>query len=178
MDRTECTTQLELFEVSRQQVTDYEGEGIVTDAGWLPVAKLDREPGNSRGSSQSGCRIQGRRSLSLHSAEQILRQQVYQILPVIRMETTLSCCGMIRCSRPLVGVDPRLENRPLASGSTINRFQHAFTRREAEKSRSKTAMYVLKFDEPQIERINGLNEFLDRCSEEPESRCQTSHHRS
>ncbi|MFO1003951.1 MAG: hypothetical protein U0936_26850 [Planctomycetaceae bacterium] len=54
MDRTECTTQLELFEVSRQQVTlDYEGEGIVTDAGLLPVAKLDRELGIPRGSSQS-----------------------------------------------------------------------------------------------------------------------------
>ena len=46
MAGAECTTQLELFEVERQQVTlDFEGEGIVSDSGLLPVAQLDRELG-------------------------------------------------------------------------------------------------------------------------------------
>ncbi|RLT08774.1 MAG: hypothetical protein DWI22_07165 [Planctomycetota bacterium] len=35
--------------------------------------------------------------------------------------------------KSIVGKDPRCEDEPLASGSTINRFLHAFTRREAEK---------------------------------------------
>ena len=44
MDQTECTRQLELFEVGRQQVTvTFDGEQIVSDAGLLPIRQLDQE---------------------------------------------------------------------------------------------------------------------------------------
>ncbi|MFO1003950.1 MAG: transposase [Planctomycetaceae bacterium] len=68
-----------------------------------------------------------------HSAEQILRQQVHQILAGYPDGNDAQLLRNDPLFKTLVGVDPRLENRPLASGSTINRFQHAFTRREAEK---------------------------------------------
>ena len=46
MDETECARQLELFEVGRQQVTiNFDGGQVVSDAGLLPVAQLDRELG-------------------------------------------------------------------------------------------------------------------------------------
>ncbi|MFO1001317.1 MAG: IS1380 family transposase [Planctomycetaceae bacterium] len=159
MDRTECTTQLELFEVSRQQVTlDYEGEGIVTDAGLLPVAKLDRELGIL---AEAASRLPDPRTQEFvtHSAEQILRQQVYQILAGYPDGNDAQLLRNDPLFKTLVGVDPRLENRPLASGSTINRFQHAFTRREAEKPiEDRDVLFEVR--RAQIERINGLNEFL------------------
>jgi hypothetical protein len=133
MDRTECTTQLELFEVCRQQVTlDYEGEGIVSDAGLLPVAKLDRELGIL---AEAASRLPDPRMQEFvtHSAEQILRRQVYQILAGYSDGNDAQLLRHDPLLKTLVGVDPRLDGRRLASGSTINRFQHAFTRREAEK---------------------------------------------
>ena len=46
MARTECTTQITLFEVGTQDVTvDFEGGQVVTDAGLLAVRKLDLELG-------------------------------------------------------------------------------------------------------------------------------------
>jgi hypothetical protein len=76
MSGTECTPQIELFEVGRQQVTlDYEGEGIVSDAGLLPVAQLDRELGIL---AEAASRLPDPRSqfFVTHTAEQILRQQI------------------------------------------------------------------------------------------------------
>ena len=133
MDRTECTTQLELFEVCRQQVTlDYEGEGIVSDAGLLPVAKLDRELGIL---AEAASRLPDPRMQEFvtHSAEQILRRQVYQILAGYSDGNDAQLLRHDPLLKTIVGKDPRCEDEPLASGSTINRFQHAFTRREAEK---------------------------------------------
>jgi hypothetical protein len=47
----------------------------------------------------------------------------------------------------------------LASGSTINRFQHAFTRREAEKPLEDRDV-IFEVRRAQTERIKALNEFL------------------
>jgi len=61
--------------------------------------------------------------------------------------------------KTLVGKDPRREDEPLASGSTINRFQHAFTRREAEKPiEERDVIFEVRLN--QVERINALNDFL------------------
>ncbi len=46
MVNTECTRQLELFEVGAQQVTmSFEGGSIVSDAGMLSIAELDQKLG-------------------------------------------------------------------------------------------------------------------------------------
>ena len=80
MDVTECTQQLELFEVGRQQVTmDFEGGQLTSDAGLLPIAELDRKLGLL---AEAARLMPDPRSqlLVTHTVEQILRQQVFQIL--------------------------------------------------------------------------------------------------
>jgi hypothetical protein len=80
MLETQCTQQLELFEVGRQRVTvDFEGGQLVSDAGLLPLRQLDRELGLL---AEAARRLPDPRSQMFvtHSAEQILTQQVYQIL--------------------------------------------------------------------------------------------------
>ena len=54
----------------------------------------------------------------------------------------------------LAGLD-----QSLASGSTINRFQHAFTRREAEKPIEDREV-IFEVRRAQVERINAMNDFL------------------
>ena len=159
MDRTECTRQLELFEVGRQQVTvTFDGGQVVSDAGLLPVAQLDRELGILAEAAQ---RLPDPRSqiCVTHSAEAILRQQVFQILAGYPDGNDAQQLRDDPLFKTIVGVDPRDEDRPLASGSTLNRFQHAFTRREAEKPLLERDV-VAEVQRAQIQRIRGLNEFL------------------
>jgi len=61
--------------------------------------------------------------------------------------------------KTVVGKDPRDEEQSLASGSTINRFLHAFTRREAEKPIEERDV-IFEVRRTQIERINATNDFL------------------
>ncbi|MEZ6130837.1 MAG: transposase [Planctomycetaceae bacterium] len=80
MSETQCPEQLELFEVSRQQVTvSFDGGNVVSDAGLLPIRELDRELGIL---AEAASRLPDPRSslFVTHSAECILAQQVYQIL--------------------------------------------------------------------------------------------------
>ena len=159
MVETECTHQLELFEVGRQQVTvDFEGGAVVSDAGLLPVAQLDHELGIL---AEAARRLPDPRAqwCVTHSAEQILRQQVFQMLAGYPDGNDAQLLRNDPLFKTIVGIDPRLDDRPLASGSTINRFQHAFTRREAEKPLDERDV-IFEVRRAQIERINGLNEFL------------------
>ena len=159
MSETECTRQLELFEVGRQQVTmSFDGGQIVSDAGLLPIAQLDRELGIL---AEAASRLPDPRSqlFVTHTAEQILRQQVFQILAGYPDGNDAQMLRNDALFKTVVGVDPGCEDIPLASGSTINRFQHAFTRREAEKPLEDRDV-IFEVRSAQIQRIKGLNEFL------------------
>ncbi len=159
MSETECTRQLELFEVGRQQVTmSFDGGQVVSDAGLLPIAQLDRELGII---AEAARRLPDPRSqlYVVHTAEQILRQQVFQILGGYPDGNDAQLLRNDPLFKTIVGTDPRCEDIPLASGSTINRFQHAYTRREAEKPLEDRDV-IFEVRRAQIERINGLNEFL------------------
>lgn len=159
MSRTECTSQLELFEVGRQRVTmSFEGGDVVSDAGLLPVRQLDRELGIL---AEAARRLPDPRSqlFVTHTAEQILTQQVYQILAGSPDGNDAQLLRDDPLFKTIVGRDPRTEDAPLASGSTINRFLHAFTRREAEKPIEERDV-IFEVRDAQIERINALNEFL------------------
>ena len=94
-----------------------------------------------------------------HSAEDLLRQQVFQILAGYPDGNDARQLRDDPLFKTIVGVDPREEERPLASGSTLNRFQHAYTRREAEKPLEERDV-LAEVRHAQIERIRGLNEFL------------------
>ena len=60
--------------------------------------------------------------------------------------------------KTIAEVDPQSE-QSLASGSTINRFQHAYTRREAQKPLEERDV-LFEVRRAQTERIVVLNEFL------------------
>jgi hypothetical protein len=159
MSETECTRQMELFEVGRQQVTvTFDGGSVVSDTGLLPLAELDRKLGIL---AEAARRIPDPRSplYVIHSTEQILRQQVFQILAGYPDGNDAQQLRDDPLLKTIVGIDPRCEEIPLASGSTINRFQHAYTRREAEKPLEDRDV-IFEVRRAQIERINGLNEFL------------------
>lgn len=159
MSQTDCTHQLELFEVGRQQVTiSFDGGKVVSDAGLLPIADLDRELGIL---AEAARRLPDPRSqlYVIHQTEQILRQQVFQILAGYPDGNDAQLLRDDPLFKTIVGIDPRLEDQPLASGSTINRFQHAFTRREAQKPREERDV-IFEVRRAQIERVNAINDFL------------------
>lgn len=158
MSQTQCTEQLELFEVGRQQVTmTFDGGDVVSDAGLLPVRELDQQLGIL---AEAARRLPDPRSqiCVTHSAERILTQQVYQILAGYPDGNDAQLLRDDPLLKTISGIDPR-EDISLASGSTINRFHHAFTRREAEKPLEDRDV-IFEVRQAQIERIRGLNEFL------------------
>jgi hypothetical protein len=159
MSETQCTQQLELFEVGRQQVTmTFDGGQVVSDAGLLPIRELDKKLGLL---AEAARRMPDPRSEKAvtHTTEEILTQQVYQILAGYPDGNDAQLLRDDPLFKTIVGKDPRLENESLASGSTINRFLHAFTRREAEKPVEERDV-IFEVRRAQVERINALNDFL------------------
>ena len=158
MSETQCTEQLELFEVGRQQVTmSFDGGNVVSDAGLLPIRELDRQLGIL---AEAASRLPDPRSslFVTHSAESILTQQVYQILAGYPDGNDAQLLRDDPLFKTIVGKDPRDESS-LASGSTINRFLHSFTRRECEKPIEDRDV-IFEVRNAQVERINALNDFL------------------
>jgi len=159
MDGTGCIRQLELFEVDRQQVTVcFDGGQIVSDAGLLPIAELDRKLGIL---SEAARLMPDPRSQLFvkHSAEDLLRQQVFQILAGYPDGNDAQQLRDDPLFKTIVGVDPRETDQPLASGSTLNRFQHAYTRREAQKPLEERDV-LFEVRQAQLDRINELNDYL------------------
>lgn len=159
MSKTQCTEQLELFEVGRQQVTmTFDGGQIVSDAGLLPIRDLDKKLGIL---AEAARRLPDPRTEKAvtHTAEDILTQQVYQILAGYPDGNDAQLMRDDPLFKTIVGKDPRHADESLASGSTINRFQHAFTRREAEKPIEEREV-IFEVRRAQVERINAINDFL------------------
>lgn len=159
MSHTQCTAQLELFEVDRKRVTvDFAGGQVVTDAGLLPIRQLDLELGIL---AEAASRFPDPRSQEhiTFSAEQLLSQRVYQILAGYPDGNDANAVRDDPLFKTLVGLSPENEDQPLASGSTCNRFLHAYTRREADKEPEDRAV-LLEQRAAELERVRGLNEFL------------------
>lgn len=158
MDVAECTQQLELFEVGRRQVTmDFAGGQLTSDAGLLPVAELDRKLGLL---AEAARLMPDPRSqlMVTHTAEQILRQQVFQILAGYPDGNDAQLLRNDPLLKTIVGTDPE-DDQPLASGSTMNRFQNTFTRREAEKPLADRDV-IFEVQRAKVDRIKNLNTFL------------------
>jgi hypothetical protein len=150
---------LELFEVERRTVTvDFEGGVVVSDAGLLPLRQLDLELGILAEAAQ---RLVDPRAQDLvtHTAEQILTQQVYQILAGYPDGNDAQLLRGDPLFKTLVGVAPDDDERPLASGSTVNRFLHAYTRRDAQLPPEDRPV-LFERRRAQLDRLHGLNEFL------------------
>jgi hypothetical protein len=127
----------------------------VADAGLLQVRALERSLGIL---DDLAARLPDPRSPKFihHSKRALLTQQVYQILAGCP-----DCNDAQRCrDDPLfqilaeVAVDPE---QPLASGSTLARFQYAYTRREAVEDEPEI---LLQQRAAQTARLKILNDYL------------------
>ena len=129
MSGTECRdSQLTFWELGRQTVTvDFSGGAVVSDAGLLAIRRLDRRLGVLAGAAR--CLPDPRAQLF---TERLLTQRVYQILGGYFDGNDAQELRRDPLFQTLCDVSPN-KDRPLASGSTVNRFQHAHTRREHKK---------------------------------------------
>jgi hypothetical protein len=155
---TDCSQQLTFWDLGKQQVTvDFEGGCVVTDAGLLPVRLLDKELSVL---AELAERLPDPRSqkLVIHSREAILTQEVYQILAGYPDGNDAQVLRNDPLFQTLVGVSPDGE-QALASGSTMNRFHHAFTRRQADVPLEERAV-LQEIDAALTQRLQILNDYL------------------
>jgi len=155
---TDCCQQLTFWEMGTQQVTlDFEGGQVVTDTGLLPIRLLDKELGVLATVAQ---RLPDPRAQQLvsHSREALLTQEVYQILAGYADGNDAQVVRQDPLFQTLVDVNPASE-RLLASGSTVNRFHHAYTRRQAERPLEERPV-LREVDAAQTQRLQILNAYL------------------
>src|SRR5271163_3043957 len=156
--RTDCSEQLTLWNIDKQQVSvDFAGGQIVSDAGLLSIRTLDKELSVL---GELAERLPDPRAQKFveHSKEAILTQQVYQILagyPDCNDAQTLRNDPLFKT---LVDVSPDRE-AGLASGSTLARFAQAYTRRQAELPLEERPV-LLEVDAAQSQRLKILNDYL------------------
>jgi hypothetical protein len=147
-----------LFPVGSQQVhVAFDGGRIVSDAGLLAVRALEKP---LRIIADLARRLPDPRSPKYieHSAEALLTQAVYQILagyPDFNDAQHLRDDPLFRI---LADVSPDADN-PLASGSTLARFQYAYTRRQAEMPLPERPV-LQEIRAAQTSRIKILNDYL------------------
>lgn len=135
----------------------FDAPRIVSDTGLLTLRYLDCGLGYL---ADLAARLPDPRSQPFvtHTAEEILAQQVYQILadyPDCNDADSLRADPLFQV---LAGADPD-PDRPLASGSTLARFQYAFTRRQAELPEEDRPAFGEMY-RARSERIRILNDFL------------------
>lgn len=155
---TGCCEQLTLWEVGKQQVTvDFHGGTLVSDAGLLAIRVLDRELGVL---SQIAERLPDPRAQKFvtHTREAILTQQVYQILAGYADCNDAQSLRSDPLFQTLANVSPS-DDQPLASGSTLTRFDHAFTRRQADVPVEEREV-LGEIDAALSQRLKILNDYL------------------
>jgi hypothetical protein len=147
-----------LWNVGSQQLqVAFDGGCLVSDAGLLAVRALEKP---LRVIADLAQRLPDPRSRTYieHSAEALLTQAVYQILagyPDFNDAQQLRGDPLFQI---LADVSPDADN-PLASPSTLARFQYAFTRRQAELPVEERPV-LLEVRAAQTGRIKVLNDYL------------------
>jgi hypothetical protein len=150
--------QFTLWNVGSQQLqVAFDGGRIVSDAGLLAVRALERP---LRVIAELAERLPDPRSPKFieHSAETLLTQAVYQILagyPDCNDALTLRDDPLFQI---LAEVSPDADH-PLASPSTLARFQYAYTRRQAELPLEERPV-LLEVRAAQTGRVKILNQYL------------------
>ena len=155
---TGCCEQLTFWEVGQQQVTvSFDGGCLVTDAGLLAIRALDQELGVL---AELARRLPDPRAQKFvrHTREALLTQQVYQILADYPDCNDAQQLRQDPLFQTLANVSPSAE-QPLASGSTLARFQQAYTRREAERPPEERAV-LGEVDAALSQRLKILNDYL------------------
>jgi hypothetical protein len=147
-----------LWNVGSQQLQlAFDGGCLVSDAGLLAVRTLEKPLRVIADLAQRLPDPRARKYIE-HSAEAILTQAVYQILagyPDFNDAQQLRDDPLFQI---LADVSPDADN-PLASPSTLARFQYAFTRRQAELPAEERPV-LLEVRSAQTGRIKILNDYL------------------
>jgi Transposase DDE domain group 1 len=155
---TRSTPDFTLWNQQRQQVgVTFDGPDIVSDTGLLTLRHLDKQLGYLQDLAQ---RLPDPRSPQFiqHSVEALLTQQVYQILadyPDCNDADTLRHDRLFRTLADRSAPD----DLPLASASTLARFQYAFTRRQCDLPPEERPAYGEMY-RARTDRIRILNQFL------------------
>jgi hypothetical protein len=155
---TDCSSQLTFWSVGSQQVTvDFDGGRIVTDAGLLPIRLLDQQLGVLATIAQ---RLPDPRTQKFvtHSCEDLLTQTVYQILAGHADGNDAQTARHDLLFQTLLGVAPD-GDQALASGSTLNRFHQAYTRRQADLPPEQRPV-LREVDAALTQRLQILNDYL------------------
>src|SRR6516165_6769404 len=141
----------------QQLLVDFHGGRIVSDAGLLAVRALERP---LRVLTDLAGRLPDPRSPRFirHSVEAILTQQVYALLAGYPDHNDADDLRTDPLFQILADVRPDPE-QPLACGSTLARFQYAFTRRQAELPPEQRPV-LLEVRAAQTERLKVLNGYL------------------
>jgi hypothetical protein len=152
------TPHFTLTKAHRQPVgIAFDGPDIVTDTGLLTVRELDVRLGYLADLAR---RLPDPRAQDFvsHSAEEILAQQVYQILADYPDCNDADCLRNDPLFQVLAGAAAR-PDRPLASGSTLARFQYAFTRRQRHLPQEDRPAFAQMY-RARTDRIRIGNDFL------------------
>jgi hypothetical protein len=152
------TDHLTLWDLGPQQLlVDFTGGQIVSDAGLLAVRALERP---LRVIADLAPLLPDPRSPKFirHSVEAILTQEVYALLAGYPDYNDADDLRSDPLFQILADVSPDPE-RPLACGSTLARFQYAFTRRQAESPPEERPV-LLEVRAAQTQRLKVLNGYL------------------
>lgn len=147
-----------LWNVGPQQLlVDFHGGRIVSDAGLLAVRALERP---LRVIANLAPQLPDPRSPKFirHSVEALLTQEVYALLAGYPDHNDADDLRTDPLFQILADVSPDPE-QPLASGSTLARFQYAFTRRQAELPAEERPV-LLEVRAAQCQRLKILNGYL------------------
>jgi len=164
---TDCRPQLTFWNIDRQQVTiDFDGGRIVTDTGLLAVRDFEQRLGIIDGLAK---RFPDPRAplYIAHPVGEILTQHVYQFLggyfdcndaKTLRHDPLFLTIAGVAPAEQVPG-DEKTEPPALSSGSTLARFQYAYTRREAQLPIEEREV-LLEQRAAQLDRIQVINEYL------------------
>jgi hypothetical protein len=135
----------------------FDAPDIVSDTGLLTLRDLDRRLGYLADLAR---RLPDPRAQDFvtHSAEQILTQQVYQILADYPDCNDANALRHDPLFQTLADRHPA-DDQPLASGSTLARFQYAFTRRQLELPEEDRPAFRDMY-QARSHRLGIINDFL------------------
>ena len=155
---THDTDHFTLWNLGPQRLlVDFQGGQLVADAGLLAVRALERP---LRVLADLAPRLPDPRSPKFvhHSVETLLTQQVYALLAGYPDSNDADELRDDALFQILADLSPDAE-QPLASGSTLARFQYAYTRRQADVPLEERAV-LLEVRAAQLQRLRVVNQYL------------------
>lgn len=157
--KTACTEQLTFWKIQKQQVTvDFQGGEIVSDAGLLPLGQFERELGIIAELARRWPDPRSQKFVT-YRVEKILTQQVYQILAGYADCNDANSLRADALLKTLLDISPDDQEHTPASGSTLARFQYAYTRRQWELPPERRPAFFEQ-REARLQRVRLINRYL------------------